>query len=1191
MSLIRIELQGFKSFRDRTVINFDHGYTCIVGPNGCGKSNVSDAVRWVLGEQSAKQLRGDNMKSVIFSGTSKLPEMGYAEVTLVFDNKDSMFKTTCEEFSITRKVFRSKSENYYYFNHKPCKRRDIIELLRDTGAGKDSLNIIEQGEVSAIIEAKPQDRRQIFDEAAGIANVKEEKRRTQQALEASNTGIMTLETRIHEMDRQLGPLLKQAEEASRYLALQDQLRLLQYNVFIYKHEHADEEKDALYRHIKECDEFIADKEKTIEETKRKITAVGLETEANDARLRESMERKMQLRDARAEASKDQQVHKTKLEAMQLTLTQLQESLAQTQESKTNAQTELEEAQRVLAVKKDEKFGKDVELGVATAGLDAINAELEESEQDLEKNTSLRFANMSRLSEVYASQAKGETEVALLKENLQRTEEELVTMRADCKEKRKIVDEAQAQQDKLNVENEKIEAERKSKAAASNEARFDRRGVESRLQEMEERVRNKEINVQTLRNAIKEKKGYSKAVGFVVNAAQRDANVGRHFAGVVADLYKVQPEYEEAVEVALGAAVNHVVTYTQDDANVLINAVRQAGVGRITCMPLDRIRGEALSFEYRGALREKGVKGIAMELVDFDDRYQEIFKRLLGRIIVVDSFETAKYLDARYAHGLKIVTLDGKLFDPSGTISGGSRKTMEEQQYDQEKKALDSLKLQWESLKKRKAELDEIVLECDNFLTSSRDKKDELVEQYNALQLTIGKNQELLQALEDRVRDAEATKIMLQSRLDKAVQAIAAAKDKGGEIENDSLDNSEMMARAKADKESKKLQREALVEQRNALSVRVAGLANEIAAIERDCKRLKDETAKADALIVGLTTDIENKTKEIEQHIANRPTLVFTEEEGKQIEALDEVIKQCDEAKETLKTRTASLHETLETLNYYLNVSTNDRTATQGKIEKIDAELSQWTQTIAETYGMTYEDIKDAKDPEFDIKKSAGMLSVLRSNIKAIKNLNLGAKEQYDQLKAERDEADSQLTDAINGKKNIEDMLARITEEMNVKFDSAFKQINANFQNTFSDLFGGGSAELSLVEDPDAPDPDEKGVDIHVQLPGKAKLPLSRLSGGERSLTAIAILFAILKLKPMPFVVLDEVESALDEVNCNRFARFLRRYADKSHFVIITHKKPTMEQADVLYGVTMQQPGVSNVVSVNLAEAVKNVMED
>ena len=1191
MSLKRIELQGFKSFRDKTVINFDHGYTCIVGPNGCGKSNVSDAIRWVLGEQSAKQLRGENMKGVIFSGTATLPEMGYAEVTLVFDNSDGMFDTTYEELAITRKVFRSKQDNYYYINHKPCRRGDIIRLMRETGAGKESLSIIEQGAVSNVMRVKPEDRRVIFDEAAGIAGAKLEKKNNLKQLALTEQNIETLKVRIDEMDKHLGPLRKQMEAVNKYEVFHEELRLLEYNMFIYKYEHADQEKEKERAKIKDYEEYLVSKNELLLKTRQKIDDLQRQIEENDRQTRALLDRKETLKVNRAKASGDQQTHQAKLEAMQETLAHLKENYEASMTTRDETAIELTEAKNVLQIKKDNKFDLDLEYSVVNASLEGVIYELEESERGLDAATSERLAEMSKLSQVHSEQAKAEAQESVLMENLDKAEQEIAECRKQIDDKKKLLSDLEKQQSAINLEFENLNVNRRSCVTSSNEARYEKGDLDKRIREMDVRVQTAEVNVKTLQNAVRAKKGYSKGVEYLVHQAQNNLSVARHMMGVVGDLYQAEQRFAEAVEIALAASVNHIVTPTQDDANALINIVRDAGVGRITCMPLNRIKPEQLAYEFRPALGEKGVFGVASDLISYESQYDDIFQRLLGRILIIDNFDTGKYLDAKYRGGLKMVTLDGKLFDPSGTISGGSRRTQEEVMLDRERKTLEALINERQKLLDKKAQLDATLEKCENFLRESRDRQDELNEKFITVKSQVEACNATIEQLQERIRDKEGEKVRINIRLESLHRNIQEAQTASGEIESSNLDRNQQMEKVKADKETKKTMRDALTEKRTALSNAINALVASIEAIEKDIKRLTEENVRATAAVNGLTQDIANKEEEIAAHVAATPVLVFTAEEGEILDKIDHEIAACDNRKvELQKEGEKQAQQVTDTMEFISQINI-DKTKSEAKIEKIDTELQQWRDRIYEDYdGKTYEDVVYAKLDQFDHVKAPGQISVLRANITKLGPINFTAKEEYEALSQEREYQFTQMNDALGAKANIEEVIQRITAAMNQQFNKAFDQINENFQNTFSELFGGGKAELLLVDNPDNPE-DDTGVDISVQLPGKSKGPLTRLSGGEQTLTAIAILFAILKLKPMPFVVLDEAESALDDVNCNRFARFLRRYADTAKFIVITHKKPTMERADVLYGVTMQQPGVSNVVSVNLEAAVKHSQDN
>ena len=1190
MSLKRIELQGFKSFRDKTVINFEHGYTGIVGPNGCGKSNVSDAIRWVLGARSAKQLRGENMKSVIFAGTAALPEMNYAEVTLVFDNSDHIFKTNLEEIAITRKIFRSKPDNYYYINHIQCRLSDILDLLRDTGAGKESLSIIEQGAVSEIMKVRPEERRRIFDEAAGVALSKEQKRKHLQSLANTNADLRIIEGKLEEVEKQVAPLQRQVEAYRKYVAYHDELQILEFNTYIYKYENADREKDVQRVHIKELTEYIDDNTAEIEKGKVKLLALKNEVEATDNRWHALQEQREGLKESRAKASGDQQAYAAKLETLQFTLSNLQEALTAAQTKRDETAQEIEEAQRVLDAKKQDKFDLDIDLTVTTSELEAIDMELRTNEENIEAANSMRFDIISRLSEVSSAQAKAEAERNILQENLERTEQESAAARQQVAEQQAQVRAIEQEQGTLSAQNEQINAERTKRIDIANTARYNRTDVNREVHDAELELESKKITIQSLRATIREKKGYTKAVNYLMGLAKNHPEVSAHIEGVVMDMYSVEDQYAEAISVCLGAASNNIVVRTSEDANFLINQVRRAGVGRITCLPLARVKEDHRIFEYSRCLNEDGVLGLAVNMVSFDPQYNNIFQHLLGRIVVVRDFETGNRLDAMYHRAIKMVTLDGKVFDPSGSIAGGSSRSPEEIILEREVKQLNELTQRYNALVAQKEQLDKTVEECDAYLSASRDQQDELGRRYTELGFKKESLEASIAALQQRIKENEAARAYIMARLAKLEENITAAQTSGDAIKSGSDNSRQQMEAAKATKESNRAMREALAAKRTALGLAIAALDAEIGNIERDIKRLTAENLQAVGAIKGLETDIEQKNVEIAAHIAAKPALVFTDEENRILNQINEDIEACKQRKAELAVEIEKLTQTVEDMQQRVGLMEVERTKAEAKIEKIDAELAFWTQRIQEEYeGKTYEDVVYARLENFDHVKAPTQIATLRANITKLGGVNPNANEEYEELVRYRDEMTAQLDDINKAKQNLEEMIDRITQAVNQQFNAAFEKINVNFQNTFADLFGGGTAELLMVPNPE--NPDEDGVDISVQLPGKGKGPLTRLSGGEQALTAIAILFAILKLKPMPFVVLDEVESALDEVNCNRFARFLRKYANTSKFIVITHKKPSMESADVLYGVTMQQPGVSSIVSVSLTDAVKHVWED
>lgn len=1189
MSLKRIELQGFKSFANKTVINFDKGFNCIVGPNGCGKSNVADAIRWVLGEQSAKTLRGSNMKDVIFSGTEKLPQMSYAEVSLYFDNTDGTFKTTYDEVIITRKLFRS-GVSEYYLNHSLRRLRDIIDLMRDTGAGREGYSIIGQGKVSEIMNAKPIERRRIFEEASGISRTKAEKNETERKLENTKIDIQRVADILHEIDNRLVPLKKQVEAAKKYNEYKEQLKYQELNYYLYQTQNAEVQKAQRNARIKELSEAISDREAELAVIALKNAGLTSENEELEKKIRANLEEKEQLKVETEKASWQAKAHKAKLETMQSDLQRLEKEKKTLNQELTELEEEQREAKNVLDIKINEKITTEIRLNELVGKYDALVAEISGKESSIEQTNFSLLSEMGRLTDVKSEYARAVTEKEALSERRNKLAEDIKNLRDTLSKEEKNIQDAKSNLEAIERKRAELKQKRNTIATQFNENQYSLRSLNIELNTLGNAIGKKEERISSLSAITSQFYNYQDAVRGVMTDASANPELASHIVGVVGQLIKVPKEYELAIEMVLGASIQNIVTHDEDDAKYIINYLKEKRYGRLTCLPSNKIQSKKLAYEYQGVINIDGVYGIASELIEYGSEHSNIMENLLGRTVIVEDIDIAKMLANRYDYGFKIVTLDGTIFDPRRTITGGSSNRKNsmylsyERELDEARKELSKLKAQYEAMEKSVADKEEKTKEYQDTINSD---KEELHQLDVAFATETQKGEQSATRLEEArnsLSEYEKEKAAIELRIETLSAVIKHVETSTSDIEDKRKSADELIVQSKTEAESKKKARDSIQETITQLKIVVSNLEVEKNKIESDIKRLQDTIVQKSRAMEGANIQAKQLDEDIKKHILATPKLKYSEDDSKKIAEIEEVVKVYDTRRGEIKVKQAELEKAREHLTNTIKLMSENRTREEGHLERIDSDLAALAERIKCEYELSYEDIVGIKDENFEHKKASSEIASLKGKINQLGAINFNAIEDYDAESLRREEYGKQVEDLEKARDDLEKLLKRITEDMAERFQAGFEQINQNFKKTFADLFGGGKAELILEENEE--DQFERGVSIRVQLPGKAMRPLSALSGGEQALTSIAILFAILRLKPMPFAVLDEVETALDDSNARRFALYLKKYSKTTKFIVISHKKPSMEQADVLFGVTMEEPGLSKVITAAFDDAVK-----
>lgn len=1193
MNFKRLELYGFKSFADKTVIDFNEGITGIVGPNGSGKSNFSDAIKWVLGEQSAKALRGKSMQDVIFAGTQRRTQMSYCEVTLVFDNTNQkIFKTLeFDEVSFSRKLYRS-GDSEYLLNGTPILLKNMRDIIRDTGLGKDGYSIIGQGRVAEIINSKPENRRAIFEEAAGISKYKKRKDDSEVKLEKTREHLDRLQDIIREIERQLNPLQKKAETAKKYLVLYDKQRSVEVNHYLYAYDNNDKDIDKINEIIKAVSEEIEYITKNISENDSKYFE-------NLEAIRQVEKDLFEYRELRTELLVSNERKHGKGETLQATLNaaKSEEGRLTTSIEKNNSLiTERDEIINALVIKKNqilstlneikgEYESKQGELNELIDKINERNLEFDSAErammEALEKLSGVKVDITQLQADYnYLSQDKVESEALIseLKTNIEDVEEEK--------------QQAEKEINLIHSERDNIYKELNDCKKKLNENKFLLTNAENNINSARGSLSAYEAQQKVLSVAKNQYESYQGSVKRIMQEAKRDSLLNSKIVGVVAELMKVAPKYETAIEVALGGALQNIVTSTIDDVKYCIEVLKRNKMGTITFLPINSMRPRVLSNEQLNVLRETGVEGVASDLIGYNKAYDNVFKNLLGATIICDTYDNANIIAKKYNRAFRIVTLEGEVFSTQGSVTGGSRRQDTLGILGQERE----LKLVVEKIEKAKALLEQFTNQKE-MLSSSvtqltnlfNDLNEKLVEKEVEYNTATNKQDSILDKLDDLV-ESLSDESAKYDKICNELNIISTKLSGTGQLQTDiASERSSMDDRKAKQKEIIKQmsdERANLSTELNNIKMKLADFNNKLTICENDMNQKINEKntfrnyviedSSALVLIKKRIEDIENQINNTELSAKDKEKLV----------QIDNKIAELEGQKENLNNHNQELIAQKDINNNQLQVATNKRTKEEGNIEKLRVQFENLTNRINEEYGLDYDSCLPYKLEDFDDSRSSTDLAHIKREINQLGEVTPSSIEEYEEVNKRYTELATERDDLLKAEEDLMGIVKDLSREMQEIFDTEFEKISKNFEITFKEIFGGGSGRLQI--DPYAEDPLSAGIEIIASPPGKKTGNLSLLSGGEMALTAIAILFAILKSKPMPFCILDEIEAALDDGNAALFAKYLKKFVGNTQFIIITHRKPTMEQADRLFGVTMEERGVSKVVSVELAEAVKTI---
>ena len=1181
MYLKSIEVQGFKSFANKITFQFHNGITGIVGPNGSGKSNVADAVRWVLGEQRIKQLRGASMQDVIFSGTEMRKALGYAYVAITLDNSDHQLAIDYDEVTVSRRLYRS-GESEYMINGTMCRLKDVNELFYDTGIGKEGYSIIGQGQIDKILSGKPEERRELFDEAAGIVKFKRRKYAAQKKLEDEKQNLVRVNDILAELEKQIEPLEKQSEKARIYLRKKEELKTLDVNAFLVENVKVKSQLDAVEEKLNIANGDLAD-------TTRKYESIKEEYEQIESRL--------ELLDQEIEAARatltDTGVMRSKLEGE---INVLKEQINSAQGNEEHLRTRIDtiqsainerqqEKEEILKEKSeiDEKLDKLLKAREeARELLESVQNKIDEINGQIESDKNTIFDALNNRATIKSKMERFDT----MLEQIQIRKSELNSRILRAKS-----DEAAQTETIKNLEEEFEKVSNAIQELQDNQETLEEKlaGMREELADKDQKLRDTQVlyhqeksKLEALSNLTERYEGY----GGAVKAVMEQKHEHKGIIGVVADIIQVDAKYETAIETALGGNIQNIVTEDEETAKSMITYLKRTKAGRATFLPLTSIKNPQ-EFNNKQVLNEKGVIGLADELVKIDKKYQNVAKSMLGRIVVVDNMDNAVRIAGKFHYSIRMVTTEGELLVPGGAISGGTfknnsnllgrRREMEELEKKVKQYVVEIDRL-LEDIEATKTKRNKLRLEIEDIkgqlqrkfieqntarmnVIQANERKDEVAEGFGELQAEETEMDNQLQEIQGSKSDI-IKELEVSEQLEKDMEARIAEYQ--SRLEEQREEESEQNAKVSEwDVEVEKMRQKAEFHKQN-----VDRILGEVERYELELKEVQD----------GLKLGKEEVERRKQNIVELEKTILASHTTQSETELK---LKEDIASKEELSTKQKNFFTERENLSQQMNSLDKEVYRLNGQKEKMEESIETQINYMWEEYEITLSDASAMRNEEMtDLSAMKKEISRLKDEIRKLGDVNVNAIEDYKNLMERYTFLKTQHDDLVEAEQTLMGIIEELDTSMRRQFTEKFAEINKEFDKVFKELFGGGRGTLELIEDEDVL---EAGIRIIAQPPGKKLVNMMQMSGGEKSLTAICLLFAIQNLKPSPFCLLDEIEAALDENNVTRFAKYLHKLTKNTQFIVITHRRGTMEKADRLYGITMQEKGVSTLVSVNLID--------
>ncbi len=1187
MLLKRLELQGFKSFADKTVLDFVDGSTAVVGPNGSGKSNISDAIRWVIGEMSAKSLRGSNMQDVIFAGTETRKPVNFAEVSLVLDNSAHIFDIDFDEVVVTRRLFRS-GESVYQINRVNCRLKDIHELFMDTGLGRDGYSIIGQGNVSQILSTKAEDRRSLFEEAAGVSKYKYRKEEAERKLKGVEENLVRINDITTELEAQRTPLKRQSEKARKYLTFYEEYKKLDVNlglITIDKNKTLSSETDKLYSSV---EDELKDLRKTESETEQKITALYNESKAKDEEI---AEKNKQLREAEAsgmEAKNEISIsgnniknNHAMIERINNEINSIKERNGEREQNIEKLSGEIREKESLVEEILKEFDSAQLEQNKITEKKDKIASEIEELKGNIIEKLNEVSSKKAQISGVEALRSSFIERREVVEGEIKNFHAGVSNMKQDIE---KCTQEISQKSEKLSKMSDTVSRHNENMDKLKSE--YDE--LIHNLNRMNVDYNSKQSKKKILEGMENDYAGYAKSVKTVLKSEELKKLA---IYGTVSGLIDVQKEYVTAIESALGGSLQNIIVESEEDAKEAIAYLRRNSAGRATFLPVTSVKGRELD-NARDISAENGFVGIANTLIKYDKKYDGIIKSLLGRVVVVDNVDNAITMSRKFGYKFRVVTLEGDILNAGGSMSGGSVNKQS-------------------GFLSRAAEIKTLASEIKSITAQIRelsDKKQKNEDDIKMINNQLSSYIPLVREYEDEILRLESTKKHLEESLVSGSDTEQNYRGELEQIEKQLSESSEDIAKLlqyvrNAENESNQMQQKAdeltaefdrISEERELASKEIMDKTMTLAALQKDVKIINDtiENVRSDIKtgieeIAVKEQDKERLCKlndELYSQINNKTH--YMEDTAKLSEEIKKGIAQTEEEKKKIVDTLQEIQNSNKDLTDKLLNLQQELSRLENRREKLNSDIENILARLWEDYELTYNTADEIKTEVENEKEAFARLSELKSQIKSLGSVNIDAIEEYKSVEERFNFLTEQKNDLDKSKADLNEIISSMEELMEEHFNKQFAQINESFGFVFKELFGGGKGRLYLSEPNNSL---ESGIEIEVQLPGKGLQNINLYSGGEKSFIAIALLFAILRVKPAPFCILDEIDAALDDVNVSRFATYLKNYVEQTQFIVITHRRGTMEAANILYGVTMQEKGVSKLLSLHIDDVAEDMV--
>ncbi len=1187
MHLKALEIQGFKSFPERTVITFHEGVTAIIGPNGSGKSNVTDAIRWVLGEQSVKTLRGSRMEDVIFTGTQSRRAMSFAEVTMVIDNSDQKLPLEYSEVQITRRLYRS-GESEYLLNKTTCRLRDIARLFMDTGLGRDGYSIVGQGRVDEILSHRSEDRRRIFEEASGIVKYKSQKDETERKLQSTEQNLLRINDLISELESRLEPLEEQSAKTRRFMALSETLKHAEIALILdaidqqqEKLADAEAEKELVHADLAAANRDLAVLKDDNRKTSEKLQTLEEQITSKQRRLAElnaavsENNSRMALHDERVRYLQEQ------LKTAESEASELAGSLSQMSDELNTRREKTATLRRQQALYQGRLSETEAEMQAILSTLDSAEKAIETDKQQLDQLADVLFDKKNDLNQT-------ENQVALVQSRRRTIRQELMEMTSDLDRLRLLQEETQGGLQKI-FETEKNIAEGKIKTAqALEQQRSAVNKLSASLEAQRQSQRNQAFRLKTLSDLERSHEGYNEAVRHLLDRADRDASFARGILGTVGSLLAVDQRYELAVETALDPAIQNIVTDREETAGRLISELKQSRTGRATFLPLQSIRPRRLEDRLISQMNHlPGYIGLASDLVQMDEKVRPAAEYLLGRVVIAGTLDQAVAMARKTGYACRIVTLEGDVLNPGGSMSGGfyrkggsgllGRGREIETLTGSLTNAARVIKAGEQELADGELALHELARQLDEFekqqLTQShlRIREEARLTAQVAEQDKVAARQQLLQDEDDQLGQ-QAGKIRADVT---AISKNIAELEERSERIRARVQEQEGISRAEREK------RDDLREEMTEWRVSLQSVEESLQSAEEMISRIELDRSGQESRLLRRRQEQVAASAEMEQIRSAKVSLAAKiDEVNRAGSALAAEMHADLEEKNRLEQSQSAFFDKLEAATGRIAALQGEFSRNEARCLRIESLIDDAKNKLWEIYELTVERAADWRQADLNRQETSRQVNSLKNAIRDLGTVNLAAVEEYETVRDRYVFLARQRDDIEQARHQLTGVIKELTEAMQMQFVEHFHRINENFSQVFAELFGGGTAELNLENEQDVL---ACGIEIKAQPPGKKLQNLLLLSGGERCLTAIALLFAILKLRPTPFCVLDEVEAALDDANVLRFTEYIGRYAHDSQFILVTHRKGTMEAADRLYGVTMQERGISRILSMKLTD--------